>query len=88
MRKYAPNTALYSRVSLAALDVRPVGATHPINTLSAPSGVTNIAGANAYAAKFAISPNTTATVREDDLFPTMLLKEAHSSLYHPTTTGS
>lgn len=25
-------------------------------TLSAPSGVTNVAGANAYAAKFAISP--------------------------------
>lgn len=28
--------------------------------LSAPSGVTKIAGENAYAAKFAISPTTTA----------------------------
>jgi len=35
-------------------------ATYPINTLNAPSGVTNIAGAKAYAAKFAISPITTA----------------------------
>jgi hypothetical protein len=30
--------------------------TAPIKTLNAPNGVTNIAGANAYAAKFAISP--------------------------------
>ena len=31
---------------------------YPINTLKAPSGVTRMAGANAYAAKFAISPKT------------------------------
>lgn len=36
--------------------------TAPIKTLSAPSGVTRIAGANAYAAKFAISPTITETV--------------------------
>ena len=35
---------------------------HPIKTLSAPKGVTNMAGANAYAAKFDTSPNTTASV--------------------------
>lgn len=34
--------------------------TAPINTLRAPSGVTRMAGANAYAAKFAISPTITA----------------------------
>lgn len=33
--------------------------THLTNTLSAPSGVTNVAGANAYAAKFAASPAPT-----------------------------
>lgn len=33
--------------------------TAPINTLKAPSGVTRIAGANAYAAKFATSPRIT-----------------------------
>jgi len=32
----------------------------PINTAKAPSGVTRIAGANAYAAKLKISPITTA----------------------------
>ena len=36
--------------------------TYPIRTLSAPSGVTNIAGANAYAAKLNTSPSTTAIV--------------------------
>lgn len=33
--------------------------TAPINTLNAPNGVTNIAGANAYAAKLQTSPTTT-----------------------------
>ena len=33
-----------------------------MSTLKAPRGVTRIAGANAYAAKFAISPVITATV--------------------------
>lgn len=36
--------------------------TAPINTLSAPNGVTKIAGANAYAAKLATSPRTTIHV--------------------------
>jgi hypothetical protein len=34
--------------------------TAPISTDSAPSGVTRMAGANAYAAKLKISPSTTA----------------------------
>lgn len=33
--------------------------TAPLKTLKAPNGVTKIAGANAYAAKLAISPATT-----------------------------
>lgn len=33
---------------------------HPIRTESAPSGVTRMAGAKAYAAKLKISPTTTA----------------------------
>ena len=36
--------------------------TAPIKTLNAPSGVTKIAGANAYAAKFAISPIMTSNI--------------------------
>ena len=36
--------------------------TAPIKTLSAPRGVTKIAGANAYAAKFAISPTITVRI--------------------------
>jgi hypothetical protein len=36
--------------------------TAPINTLNAPRGVTRIAGAKAYAAKFAISPIMTEYV--------------------------
>lgn len=35
---------------------------YPIKTLSAPNGVTRMAGAKAYAAKFAISPMTTANI--------------------------
>ena len=35
--------------------------TAPIKTLRAPRGVTRIAGANAYAAKLAISPTITAS---------------------------
>lgn len=35
--------------------------TAPIKTLRAPNGVTNMAGANAYAAKLHISPATTVT---------------------------
>lgn len=34
-------------------------AAYPIRTLSAPNGVTRIAGANAYAAKLATSPRAT-----------------------------
>jgi hypothetical protein len=37
---------------------------HPIRTESAPSGVTRIAGANAYAAKLKISPITTAPCQQ------------------------
>jgi len=33
------------------------GRAHPISTLSAPSGVTNIGGANVYAAKLATGGN-------------------------------
>lgn len=36
-----------------------VDSIYPIRTLRAPRGVTNIAGAKAYAAKFATSPITT-----------------------------
>lgn len=36
------------------------GGLYPMSTLSAPKGVTRMAGANAYAAKFATSPTTTA----------------------------
>lgn len=36
-------------------------APYPMSTLNAPNGVTRIAGANAYAAKLAISPITTNT---------------------------
>lgn len=52
------------RFIVASVDIRThwMGQTnaHPIRTLNAPSGVTRIAGAKAYAAKLAISPRTTA----------------------------
>ena len=41
--------------------------TAPINTAKAPSGVTRIAGAKAYAAKLQISPRTTMQGRPSQL---------------------
>jgi hypothetical protein len=66
---------------------------YPMSTLRAPSGVTRIAGAKAYAAKFAISPTTTASVLA--IVPHCVFRKsivggrsAYSSLCHPTTAGS
>jgi hypothetical protein len=63
---------------------------YPMSTLSAPSGVTRIAGANAYAAKFAISPTTTAAYQPICLSGARksMFGSAYSSLFHPTTAGS
>ena len=57
-RKYAPSTDLEKirKASNALVE----SLTYPMRTLRAPSGVTRIAGANAYAAKFAASPTTTS----------------------------
>ena len=44
------------------------GVPYPIKTLNAPSGVTRIAGANAYAAKFALSLNATAILSQSGRF--------------------
>lgn len=57
LRKYELRTALYvvSDREVHAAEL----AAYPIRTLSAPSGVTRIAGANAYAAKLATSPRAT-----------------------------
>jgi hypothetical protein len=59
-KKYAPSTALAERLVRLLVCVQK-SATYPIKTLRAPKGVTRIAGAKAYAAKFAISPITTTT---------------------------
>lgn len=50
-----PNFPSVPSSSLRKYDPR----TAPINTLNAPNGVTKMAGANAYAAKLAISPRIT-----------------------------
>jgi hypothetical protein len=60
--------------------------TAPINTLNAPRGVTKIAGAKAYAAKFAISP----TMTEFDISHKLEYEEfqgAYEQLYPPTIWG-
>lgn len=63
MSKNDANTALVNKMSLA------VGRfefdAHPISTLRAPSGVTNIGGANVYAAKLAtgVTVNVQGSVR-------------------------
>lgn len=60
-RKYDPSTALYAPCQRACpyayMCFRLL--TDPMSTLRAPSGVTRIGGANAYAAKLATSPITT-----------------------------
>lgn len=60
--------------------------TAPINTLSAPRGVTSIAGANAYAAKFATSPTITADLLAQ--FSLDRWRKSHMIGYLPTILGS
>ena len=58
-RKYAPSTDL-SQGQVCHVYMARRTISYPMSTLRAPNGVTRIAGAKAYAAKFAISPRTTA----------------------------
>lgn len=69
LRKYDPRTALWREEQIVS-DQKTSKHTicklvrcfpYPIRTLSAPRGVTRIAGANAYAAKLATSPMATRT---------------------------
>jgi hypothetical protein len=61
--------------------------TAPIKTLSAPRGVTKIAGANAYAAKFAISPTITVHIPLAN-FPALYAIHPYMLLCHPTILDS
>lgn len=59
-RIYEPRTALIWLLAMSPVTSHRTGErSYPIKTLSAPSGVTKIAGAKAYAAKLAISPMAT-----------------------------
>lgn len=49
--------------------------------LSAPRGVTRIAGANAYAAKLAISPTITVPVDKTHQYPALNYKRKNSPTY-------
>lgn len=60
LRKYELSTALEQVSYVVCTPVERIA--HPIKTLSAPRGVTKIAGAKAYAAKLATSPRATVNV--------------------------
>ena len=77
-KKYVPNTALHPIVS--TLSIHLTMNTYPTRTLNAPNGVTKIAGANAYAAKLAISPRATAKIRQH--FPSLLRHELWPTCNH------
>jgi len=58
-KKYEPSTELENVNKMKKREC--IQTAYPIRTLNAPNGVTRIAGAKAYAAKFAHSPRITAT---------------------------
>lgn len=58
----SPRSVDRSSPSPSPIQAPQLDPTHPIITLNAPSGVTKIAGANVYAAKFATSPRTMVAI--------------------------
>jgi hypothetical protein len=85
LRKYAPIKAL--QLVSAANAIEGLLA-HPTSTLSAPSGVTSTAGANAYAAVFINSPDTTAPVICQLHSNIHSIFKSYTWLSHTTTTDS
>ncbi|KAG2012556.1 hypothetical protein GB937_007152 [Aspergillus fischeri] len=70
MQKIGPkDSTLRDEVSQARRTQSNPSVSYPINTLSAPSGVTRMAGAKAYAAKLATSPMATVGLRQLSIYP-------------------
>lgn len=62
---YKTSTNIFNNNDFAQQDnFLKIANSHLMMMLRAPRGVTNIAGANAYAAKFATSPTTTENISE------------------------
>ena len=60
IRPKGPNSSFRNIAARTALPLISINIQkYPLKTLNAPNGVTRIAGAKVYAAKFAISPRTT-----------------------------